>query len=128
MNKYSISSKKVLSEINSDLQILMKMVLPNMDHSLRTGFRNQEEQNKVFAAGASKKKWPESKHNHLPSDAVDADPYPLKKGRAGKEQSIHFAGYVKGVADVLYRLGELKKPVRHLGFTSLGDWRHFESY
>ena len=60
MNKYSISSKKVLSEINSDLQILMKMVLSNMDHSLRTGFRSQEEQNKVFAGGASKKKWPES--------------------------------------------------------------------
>lgn len=127
MPKYSAHSLKVLSEINSDLQILFKTVLPMYDHKLVEGQRGEAAQQKAFASGASTKMFPYSKHNRTPSDACDADPYPLKKGGAGKEQSIHFAGYCQGVSDILFRLGELKRRTRHLGFTKLGDWRHRES-
>ena len=39
------------------------------------GHRNKEDQNKAFAEGKSKLKWPKGKHNKLPSQAVDAAPY-----------------------------------------------------
>lgn len=34
-------------------------------------FRNEKDQNDAFARGASKAKWPHSKHNFLPSRAID---------------------------------------------------------
>lgn len=126
MNKYGTRSKQVRSELTPTLRIIFDTVLERMDHSLVCGFRPENEQNMAFAAGASKLRWPNSKHNRKPSPAVDADPYPLKKGAAGKEQSIYFAGYVQGVSDILFKLGETRRRTRNLGNTSLGDWRHTE--
>ena len=34
------------------------------------------EQNSLFEAGASTLRWPDSKHNSIPSKAVDLQPYP----------------------------------------------------
>ena len=135
MNKYGKQSLKVRGEIDDALRIVMDFVLPALDHKLVCGIRGQQEQDECFANGSSKKKWPDSKHNIKPtdppnkkSDAADADPYPLLPGDRGHNHSVHFAGFVTGAAYVLHRLGEIRRPIRHLGFTSLGDWRHFEVY
>jgi peptidoglycan L-alanyl-D-glutamate endopeptidase CwlK len=41
------------------------------------GHRGQEAQDTAFKQGASKLKWPNSKHNKTPSLAVDIAPYPV---------------------------------------------------
>jgi peptidoglycan L-alanyl-D-glutamate endopeptidase CwlK len=47
------------------------------DLFLVCGHRSKEEQDLVFNRGFSKVKWPNSKHNSLPSEAMDTCPYPI---------------------------------------------------
>ncbi len=47
------------------------------DIALTDGHRGQEAQEAAFASGASKVRWPDSKHNRLPSYAMHLDPYPI---------------------------------------------------
>ena len=47
------------------------------DFSILQGYRGEEEQNAAYEAGNSKLKYPDSKHNSLPSRAVDCAPYPI---------------------------------------------------
>ena len=75
VNKYSESSKKRLETCDKDLQLIFRRVLADFDHSILCGHRGQTLQNKAFSQGYSTLKWPESKHNVLPSQAVDAAPY-----------------------------------------------------
>lgn len=51
-------------------------VIKDYDHSIIWGYRNQAEQTEVYESGNSKAKWPESRHNKLPSVALDAIPWP----------------------------------------------------
>jgi peptidoglycan L-alanyl-D-glutamate endopeptidase CwlK len=50
-----------------------------LDCSVLCGHRTQAEQDAAVASGASKLRWPRSKHNQTPSLAVDLAPY--VKGR-----------------------------------------------
>lgn len=52
-----------------------KKIYPNM--KCICGHRTQAEQDKSFAEGKSKVKWPDGKHNKLPSEAFDAVPTPV---------------------------------------------------
>lgn len=45
------------------------------DITILEGYRGKEAQDAAFASGASRNKWPTSKHNHVPSLAVDMVPY-----------------------------------------------------
>ena len=45
------------------------------DFTVICGHRDRDAQNGAFAAGTSKLRWPDSKHNQLPSRAVDIAPY-----------------------------------------------------
>lgn len=47
--------------------------------TIMVGHRGEGEQNAAFAAGNSKLKWPQSKHNSYPSKAVDAAPYDVQR-------------------------------------------------
>jgi peptidoglycan L-alanyl-D-glutamate endopeptidase CwlK len=57
---------------------LMKRVIKRKDLpcdlTILCGHRNQKEQDAAFASGNSKLKWPRSKHNSVPSMAVDVAP------------------------------------------------------
>jgi peptidoglycan L-alanyl-D-glutamate endopeptidase CwlK len=69
------------------------------DFSVVCGHRNQAAQEAAVASGASKLHWPESRHNTLPSTAVDLAPYPYDP----RDLAAHarLAGYVLAVADEL---------------------------
>lgn len=59
-----------------------------LDISVACGYRGETEQNAAYARGASKTPWPRSKHNTVPSLAVDVWPYPVDwtgKGRPAFE-------------------------------------------
>jgi len=60
------------------------------------GHRDRAAQDAAFAAGKSKLRWPQGKHNYLPSHAVDAAPLPLDWG--DRERFCLFAGVVLGLA------------------------------
>jgi peptidoglycan L-alanyl-D-glutamate endopeptidase CwlK len=66
--------KKSLENLNSahnDLQALFNEVIKHFDCTVLEGFRGKERQNRLFSEGATKVKFPNSKHNHSPSLAVD---------------------------------------------------------
>lgn len=78
-----------------------------LDFSVLCGHRGQTEQAEAFQTGMSTVEWPKSKHNALPSRAVDLAPYPLDWSDTARFARL--AGYVQAVAD------EMSIRIRWLG-------------
>lgn len=97
MPKFSKTSIDRLSTCDVRLQQLFYAVVETWDCSIICGRRGKEEQNKAYAKGKSGLRFPESKHNSLPSKAVDVAPYPIDWNDLGS--FYMFAGYVKRVAE-----------------------------
>ena len=55
----------------------MLSVVEETDISIICGFRGESDQNSAYSTGMSKLRWPQSKHNTVPSLAVDAVPFPI---------------------------------------------------
>jgi hypothetical protein len=69
------------------------------DITVLCGHRGEAEQRKAVADKASKTPWPRSKHNRMPSDAVDVVPYPVRwkdKDYAALCAILH--AYIAGIA------------------------------
>jgi len=109
---YSFTSKTKLETCHPDLQTLFFYVSLNYENTIVCGHRGEQEQNEAFVSGASEKKWPNSKHNSYPSMAVDAAPYEVNHIDWGKLQSAYFAGYVKGMAEILFRMSIISHKIR----------------
>jgi hypothetical protein len=77
MPSYSTSSAQRLLTCDHQLQALFTEVIKHADHSILCGHRLKAEQDEAFALGTSEHAWPDSKHNALPSRAVDVAPYPI---------------------------------------------------
>lgn len=119
-NKYSKVSADRLATAHRDLQTIFTVVLAKYDHSILCGFRSQSEQDEAFNAGNSSLKWPNSKHNKLPSMAIDAAPYFKELGNIDWKDIpaiCYFAGKVKATADELL---DLKLIEHKLAWG--GDW------
>ena len=80
MAKFGKTSAKRLNTAHEVLQILFNRVIKFRDCSVTCGHRPESEQKACFRKGVSKAKWPNSKHNSLPSMAVDIVPWPEKWG------------------------------------------------
>lgn len=78
------------------LQDILNEAIKIIDFSVLCGHRGETEQNKAFNEGRSKLKWPQSKHNSLPSMAVDIAPYPINWDDT--ERFAHLIGIVRGIA------------------------------
>lgn len=135
MNKFSNTSKMRILTCHRDLQTLFAHVILDYDCSVLCGTRTAKEQDAAFVAGNSKLEWPNSKHNLIPSLAVDVAPYEKNHIDWGKLQSAYFAGYVKGIADQLYRIGTISHRIRcgidwdgdnDIDDTTFWDSAHFE--
>ena len=96
MPSFGDKSRRNLALIHEDLVTLAEEVVKHFDCSVIGGHRGRSEQNKLFEDGKSKLKYPKSKHNELPSEAIDLIPWPVDW--SDKERFILFAGFVKGVA------------------------------
>ena len=112
--KFGQRSRKNLNEAHNDFTVLFEEVLKERDCAIICGARSQEEQNALYHAKKSQVVYPNSKHNvgqgRLLSDAVDAVPWPLDW--TDTRSFYHFAGYVKGIADRLYREGKITAKIR----------------
>lgn len=110
-------STERLATCHPDLQRLLREVdrrlgaSKALDFTVVCGHRGQKEQDEAFNAKPqrSTKRWPDSKHNKLPSLAVDVAPYPTFWG--DEASFARLAGYIEAVAD------ELGIPIRWGG-----DW------
>lgn len=97
MHKFGKVSKLRLATCHPDLQVLMNEAIKYIDFSVLCGHRTEREQNRALASGTSTKKWPESKHNKLPSLAVDIAPYPVDWEDTARFARL--AGYIERIAD-----------------------------
>lgn len=104
MPKFSKSSSDKLNTCNPKLVKLFNEVVKHYDCTIICGHRGEEIQNQVFREGRSKLKFPNSKHNGFPSNAVDVAPYHKESPHIrwnDHKDFILFAGFVKGVASML---------------------------
>lgn len=119
MPSFSNRSKERLMTCHAKLQEIMLDAIAIKDFSVLCGHRGEEEQNKAFDSGNSKAQWPFSKHNRLPSHAVDIVPYPLDWDDT--EDFAELAGIIKAIAHTK------GIPIRWGGdFKSIKDMPHFE--
>ena len=104
MPSFGTRSKSNLDSAHKDLQTLFNEVIKHYDCSVICGYRNEIDQNKAYHDGRSSLKFPQSKHNSLPSRAVDVVPYFKRKPNIrwdDKDKFYEFAGFVQGVAAML---------------------------
>lgn len=99
MPKLSIASSQKLRECHPDLQRLIDEAAKSFDFTVICGHRGKAEQDKAFNEGRSKVQFPNSKHNALPSLAVDIVPYPIDWNDV--RRFYYMGGYVLGVAERL---------------------------
>ena len=109
-NKFSKRSLQRLETCHPGLQTLFKRVIEVIDCTVICGRRAKREQDKLFASGHSRCKWPHSKHNVLiPNDfsqAIDVAPYYKEKPHIRWDKKslwrwYFFAGIVLGIAEEL---------------------------
>lgn len=106
MPRFGTTSGKRLDTADEKLQELFKEVVKHFDCKVLTGHRDRESQDAAFRAKRSRVRWPNSKHNSLPSKAIDVAPYPLRwpdklTGKAAEAEWRRwymFVGYVRGIA------------------------------
>lgn len=101
MPSFSKQSSDKLATCDPRLQKVFNHVIQFIDFRITEGHRNKEDQDKAFANGNSKLKWPKGPHNSLPSKAVDALILPVDFDTS-KPRNLaryyYFAGFVMATA------------------------------
>lgn len=131
---YSRRSLRRLQTCHRDLQLMCLELSKHADATVIQGYRTKEEQDKAFKRGASKVKYPNSKHNKQPSDAVDIVPAKAPKLWAkGKDlpaiEYYRFERLMKKSADavgVSYRWGGDWDGDGDYSDQTFNDFAHFE--
>lgn len=99
MPGFSDRSKRNLSECDERLQKVFSEAIKYFDCVVICGHRSKAEQNEAFRSGKSKLRFPQSKHNRMPSLAADVMPYPIDWN--DRERMTLFAGRVLGIAQMM---------------------------
>lgn len=89
-------SEQRLATCDPRLQALLREAIKHVDFTVICGYRNQDDQNDAFRTGRSKVRYPDSKHNTLPSSAVDIAPYPVDWKDTARFARL--AGYLERIA------------------------------
>lgn len=103
MPSFSNLSKQRLEQCHPDLQRVLNEAIKRVDFTVLCGHRDKEEQEEAYATGKSRLRWPNSKHNSLPSTAVDIAPW-FQDVKIDWNDTAAFArlvGYIERVADEL---------------------------
>ena len=77
MPKFGRKSRQRLGTCHPKLQMVFNEVIKHIDCSILEGHRDAITQNKYFKEGKSKVKYPDGRHNKVPSLACDVVPYPI---------------------------------------------------
>ena len=114
MPSFGQASQQRLNSCHTDLAVIFNEVVKTFDCSVVCGHRTKSEQDKVYPR-YSQVQWPKSKHNSLPSIAVDVIPYPVDWQDI--KRFYLFGGYVLATARHLYDAGLVSHRLRWGG-----DW------
>jgi len=99
MPSFSDKSLSRLGICDPRLQRVFHEVIRYFDCTILEGHRDKERQNRMVEEGKSKVRWPNGKHNTVPSLAVDVTPYPVVWD--DRERQTLFAGYVLATAKAM---------------------------
>lgn len=110
MYTYGKASLQNKSTCHPDIQAVLNELIKIFDHVVLCGQRGEEEQNKAYAEGKSKLKFPQSKHNKSPSMAVDLAPYPIDWN--DKNRFYYMQGLIRGIATQLKERGIITHNIR----------------
>lgn len=88
MPAFSKTSLDRLATCDPRIQRVLQEAIKHWDFTVLCGHRNEAEQMAAFKKGNSTKRWPDSKHNKLPSTAVDIAPYPIDWTNLSRFQSL----------------------------------------
>jgi len=136
MPNFSQQSLEKLKTCHIDLQTLFGTVIQYYNCTILVGHRDQADQEAAFAAGKTQLHYPDSKHNSVPSMAVDA--MPDVNGLIDWHDSVdiaYFSGYVMATAQQLYLNGKMTHKLRYGGCWKMdndlkdnhfADMDHFE--
>jgi peptidoglycan L-alanyl-D-glutamate endopeptidase CwlK len=121
MPKFSAKSKNALATAHPLLQRVMNAAIAEIDFSVLCGHRTEAEQMAAYEGGKSQLRWPRSKHNQIPSLAVDIVPYPVDWGDLER---------FKTLAAVVRRHWEAIPPMDRAGWWLEwgGNWTSFKDY
>lgn len=116
---FGVNSLANYSTLHHELQLLADSVLKRRDCSIVYGHRNRKEQTSLFNAKPPKTKlqYPNSRHNRLPSMAMDLTPYIPGVATYDRKQLLVFGGFVTAIAELLYEEGKMTRKLRWGG-----DW------
>jgi len=132
MPYFSTNSKEKLLTCHRDLKLLFMEVIKFYDCKILMGHRIEEEQERAFESKKSKLHYPHSKHNFIPSRAVDAIPYFSKIPHIrwdDLKKFYEFGGFVQAIAKTLgidIRWGGNWDMDDELNDQSFNDLVHFE--
>jgi len=120
MPQFSPVSLQRLRTCDNRLQRVFSEVVKHFDCAILEGHRGREAQDVAFASGKSKVKWPDGKHNKLPSLAVDAAPYPVEFPLKTDSPEVKY----KKLARFHYFAGFVMATASHMGIILRhgGDW------
>ena len=131
MPSFGKNSRERLSQCDHKLQEVFNEVIKHIDCSVLEGIRSKEKQDRMFAEGKSKFKYPGSKHNVTAANgksiAVDVTPYPVDW--KDRERQTLFAGFVIGIAkgmDIKIRWGGDWDMDWEVNDNKFDDFPHFE--
>ncbi len=127
MPKFGKTSRARLDTCVDPVQEVMNEVIKHFDCSILCGHRSEVEQTKAYNEKRSKVQFPNSKHNSLPSKAVDAAPYPIDWNDLNRFR--YFAGFVVGIAASMghkFRWGGDWDQDTDLKDQNFNDLPHFE--
>lgn len=96
MPKFGRKSLDILATCHPDLQLVCNEAIKLYDFTVLEGYRPKDKQDKAVEEGRSKTPWPISKHNTMPSRAVDIAPYPVNWNNP--ERFFFLAGIMLGIS------------------------------
>ena len=119
MPKFSRASAQRLSTCHLDIRKVCENVIKTYNITVLEGHRGKADQEKYFETGASRLHFPRSKHNSLPSLAVDIAPYPINWNDTARFKQMWEV--FQAVAQQLRECGEITSH-----FEWGGNWKKFQ--
>jgi peptidoglycan L-alanyl-D-glutamate endopeptidase CwlK len=87
------SCVRIYDSLHPELKFVIDDVARHFDIALIEGYRGPERQAELVEGNLSRKDFPKSKHNIMPSQAVDLLPYPIN--RENHLQIAYLAGHMR---------------------------------
>ncbi len=101
MPAFGRASREKLETVHPVLRGLLYEAIEHFDFTIIQGHRGKEEQDEYFRTGRSKAQFPNSKHNSMPSMAVDIAPWHAEAPHVRWDRPTEFAalvGFIRGLA------------------------------